>query len=142
MDNGANQTLLPLSNLGGEISMEKIPLILRIIILIATWLFNAYWSKLCVTDRYAEAPAVKISKPIRIIFFGWIKSDRYNILGIPLQLGNYSLFILYVLGDLCGFMDELPDLLYAYIIMVAYGIFFAGYFLFFVILAIRSIKNK
>ena len=136
------QTLLPLSNLGGEISMEKIPLILRIIILIATWLFNAYWSKLCVTDRYAEAPAVKISKPIRIIFFGWIKSDRYNILGIPLQLGNYSLFILYVLGDLCGFMDELPDLLYAYIIMVAYGIFFAGYFLFFVILAIRSIKNK
>ena len=134
--------MLPLSNLGGEISMEKIPLILRIIILIATWLFNAYWSKLCVTDRYAEAPAVKISKPIRIIFFGWIKSDRYNILGIPLQLGNYSLFILYVLGDLCGFMDELPDLLYAYIIMVAYGIFFAGYFLFFVILAIRSIKNK
>lgn len=51
------------------------------------------------------------------------KSDRYNILGIPLQLGNYSLFILYVLGDLCGFMDELPDLLYAYIIIAAYGIF-------------------
>ncbi len=122
--------------------MEKIPLILRTIILIATWLFNAYWSKLCVTDRYAEAPAVKISKPIRIIFFGWIKSDRYNILGIPLQLGNYSLFILYVLGDLCGFMDELPDLLYAYIIIAAYGIFFAGYFLLFVILAIRSIKYK
>ena len=122
--------------------MEKIPLILRTIILIATWLFNAYWSKLCVTDRYAEAPAVKISKPIRIIFFGWIKSDRYNILGIPLQLGNYSLFILYVLGDLCRFMDELPDLLYAYIIIAAYGIFFAGYFLFFVILAIRSIKYK
>ena len=134
--------MLPLSNLGGEISMEKIPLILRTIILIATWLFNAYWSKLCVTDRYAEAPAVKISKPIRIIFFGWIKSDRYNILGIPLQLGNYSLFILYVLGDLCGFMDELPDLLYAYIIIAAYGIFFAGYFLLFVILAIRSIKYK
>ena len=131
-----------MSNLGGEISMEKIPLILRTIILIATWLFNAYWSKLCVTDRYAEAPAVKISKPIRIIFFGWIKSDRYNILGIPLQLGNYSLFILYVLGDLCGFMDELPDLLYAYIIIAVYGIFFAGYFLFFVILAIRSIKYK
>lgn len=34
--------------------MEKIPLILRTIILIATWLFNAYWSKLCVTDRYIK----------------------------------------------------------------------------------------
>lgn len=101
-------------------------LLIKIVIFIVVWNVIGLYNKIV----YPATLRFKIPRGVRCILCGLFVRDSFSIILLPLQVGNYILFITYFLGGIFGFLNKLPNKLPVWITIVSGSLFSALIFIY------------
>ena len=90
-------------------------MLVKIAIFIIVWNVIGLYNKIV----YPATLRLKIPRGFRCILCGLFVRDSFSIILLPMQVGNYILFVTYFLGGIFGFLNKLPNELPVWIVGVA-----------------------
>ena len=79
-------------------------MLVKIAIFIIVWNVIGLYNKIV----YPATLRLKIPRGFRCILCGLFVRDSFSIILLPMQVGNYILFVTYFLGGIFGFLNKLP----------------------------------
>ena len=94
-------------------------MLVKIAIFIIVWNVIGLYNKIV----YPATLRLKIPRGFRCILCGLFVRDSFSIILLPMQVGNYILFVTYFLGGIFGFLNKLPNELPVWIVIVSGSLF-------------------
>ena len=104
-------------------------LLIKIVIFIVAWNVIGLYNKYIFPSDFR----FRIPRAFRCILGGLFICDSCSIFSLPMQVGNYILFITYFLGGIFGFLNKLPNKLPVWIVIVSGSLFLVFVFIYAVI---------
>ena len=112
-------------------------MLVKIAIFIIVWNVIGLYNKIV----YPATLRLKIPRGFRCILCGLFVRDSFSIILLPMQVGNYILFVTYFLGGIFGFLNKLPNELPVWIVIVSGSLFAVFIFIYTFILLMHSIAR-
>ena len=114
-------------------------ILIKLLIFIAIWFLGVAVGCIDISNQGGASWRIPLPRFLKIFFFGWFTYfDKYDLLGIIVQIGNYTYFVIYVIGGVIGIQKDYNDvlLLFPFIVMAV------GYSIYFVYHVISAILRK